>query len=973
MDRPMNLEHHRKQSISLQRAYILVGVVGVVMLVFIVTNYINARLLNELTSPLWTAAREVKLEATAVQHEATALLRGEMGPDADALWFYLDQSIWHLANLLKSHQQSSLSWLFTEKLDVGGRVEAITGHLVQMKAFMNAHKGQVRTPEARAEMIMRFDELAVGFRSQLDELEADISGLMLKEQLQQRISYAVLVVFCVTMIALVAYQIRRYERYRKESYETVSGANRQLARQIEERQRAEAALKESENLFRTIFDTSPDAIMLSRLADNVIVDVNPGFTELTGYGKEEVVGKSPDAIPRWKDFNLRDSYSAALGTGRPVHNVEFHVHNKEGHIRTALVSANNVDFGQVTHLVAVARDISDLKAAENDLRVSYEFMKIANDNREIRQMLSQFTASIQSHAGCSTCSIRLVNDDGEVQDDPSPAFDPNGMGCELDLTSMKLNRSMCARVMNKDIDPRLTWFTPFGSYFLDRTRTGGGSADAAPETCEQIRCARKGYRSLALVPIKVGEQVIGLILVADTADGLLSRVIVERIETASMHLGAAIRRLRAEKGLETAYHELEIRVSERTQALSDMNRELQTEIEERRLVEDRLRKNRNTLQTLIDGIGDSLILVDMDMKIRMLNQMAAKAYQVGSLDSVVGKLCCQEIGPAASCADCAIPLAVQRRENLTFERQGVFDAERLERITIFPLKEADDASGGAIIRICDITEEKRFEQQLIQSEKMASLGILVSSIGHEINNPNNFITFNIPILREYLEALTRISDQHADTQPDFELFHMSYDEFRKDVFKLVDNIEHGASRISNFVSNLREFSQSNGNREKVWLELPAVIDKVLSICRSQIRKRVRNFKIDIPNDQPRIYADEYSMEQVLLNLIVNAVQAADKVDSAVRVSASMGESWQDTTIIAVSDNGCGIDEKKLGKIFNPFFTTKSASEGTGLGLYVCHNLVQRLGGRIEAVSKKGQGSTFTIFLPDKERRVKARD
>jgi two-component system NtrC family sensor kinase len=115
------------------------------------------------------------------------------------------------------------------------------------------------------------------------------------------------------------------------------------------------------------------------------------------------------------------------------------------------------------------------------------------------------------------------------------------------------------------------------------------------------------------------------------------------------------------------------------------------------------------------------------------------------------------------------------------------------------------------------------------------------------------------------------------------------------------------------------------------------------------------------------------MEQVLLNLIVNAVQAADKVDSAVRVSASMGDSWRETTIIAVSDNGCGIDEKKLGKIFNPFFTTKSASEGTGLGLYVCHNLLQRLGGRMEAVSKKGQGSTFTIFLPDKERRVKARD
>ena len=152
------------------------------------------------------------------------------------------------------------------------------------------------------------------------------------------------------------------------------------------------------------------------------------------------------------------------------------------------------------------------------------------------------------------------------------------------------------------------------------------------------------------MPIKVGEQVLGLIQVADTAGGLLSRVMVELIETAAMHVGTAIRRLRAEEGLETAYHELEIRVSERTQALSDMNRELETEIEERRLVEDRLRKNRNTLQTLIDGIGDALILVDMDMQIRMLNRVAAETYRIDSLDNVIGRLCHQEIGPAASCA-----------------------------------------------------------------------------------------------------------------------------------------------------------------------------------------------------------------------------------------------------------------------------------------------------------------------------------
>jgi signal transduction histidine kinase len=201
---------------------------------------------------------------------------------------------------------------------------------------------------------------------------------------------------------------------------------------------------------------------------------------------------------------------------------------------------------------------------------------------------------------------------------------------------------------------------------------------------------------------------------------------------------------------------------------------------------------------------------------------------------------------------------------------------------------------------------------------------------------------------------------------------MTYPEFRKDILKLVDNIEHGARRISTFVANLREFSQNNGNRQKVWLDLRLVADKVLSICRSQVKKRVRNFEMDIPADQPPVFVEEYSLEQILLNLIVNAAQAADKQDSFVKLAAYTGGNWHDHTILTVTDNGCGMDENTMGQIFDPFFTTKSAAEGTGLGLYVCHNLAQSLGGRIEVKSRLGEGSTFSLLLPGKERRRQAR-
>jgi signal transduction histidine kinase len=123
---------------------------------------------------------------------------------------------------------------------------------------------------------------------------------------------------------------------------------------------------------------------------------------------------------------------------------------------------------------------------------------------------------------------------------------------------------------------------------------------------------------------------------------------------------------------------------------------------------------------------------------------------------------------------------------------------------------------------------------------------------------------------------------------------------------------------------------------------------------------------------PRIWSDPFALEQILLNLLVNAAQAAEKNDSRVELSLEIRDSWLDHTILDVRDNGCGMDEKAMQKIFDPFFTTKSAAGGTGLGLYVTHNLVESLRGRLEVDSTPDQGSTFRVILPDKERRRKAR-
>lgn len=124
--------------------------------------------------------------------------------------------------------------------------------------------------------------------------------------------------------------------------------------------------------------------------------------------------------------------------------------------------------------------------------------------------------------------------------------------------------------------------------------------------------------------------------------------------------------------------------------------------------------------------------------------------------------------------------------------------------------------------------------------------------------------------------------------------------------------------------------------------------------------------MNIPRNLPQIYTAPLAIEQVLLNLLINAAQAADKEDSRVILNISIGSTPQEHLIIEIIDNGSGIDEASTDRLFDPFYTTRMANCGTGLGLYVCHNLIKGLGGRVEVQSQPGQGSKFTVILPDRD-------
>lgn len=266
-------------------------------------------------------------------------------------------------------------------------------------------------------------------------------------------------------------------------------------------------------------------------------------------------------------------------------------------------------------------------------------------------------------------------------------------------------------------------------------------------------------------------------------------------------------------------------------------------------------------------------------------------------------------------------------------------------------------------------ELKAAQDQLIHSEKLASLGQLVAGIAHEIKNPLNFIYGNTEFLAQYIERVKQLVEEYEKlpslTGEDKEQIRrlkgsINYDFIVEDLKTLIDNFSEGASRINAIVSDLRSFSRMDfDNLSEV--DVHSSLDTALNLLRNQYKDRITIHKTY--SRLPRIQAYEGKLNQVFMNLISNAIQAIqDKGDIWISTFVEDGH-----VTIKVKDNGVGIPKNQLSRIFEPFFTTKDVGEGTGLGLSISYGIIEQHQGKILVESEVGKGSTFTIKLPLKLR------
>lgn len=279
----------------------------------------------------------------------------------------------------------------------------------------------------------------------------------------------------------------------------------------------------------------------------------------------------------------------------------------------------------------------------------------------------------------------------------------------------------------------------------------------------------------------------------------------------------------------------------------------------------------------------------------------------------------------------------------------------------------NEAADVVIIR--DISERKAAaqvlqsqQQQLMRTDKLASLGALVAGVAHEVNNPNQVIGMNSRFLLDGLPRLFMLADSSEEIDEDIRLSGMSYQEFKEAAGSAISEIAASTTRIDHIVSELKRFVRGGVKGKSESTDLNAVVRTVVDLSRHMIAVATDRFDLVLQSDIPEIPADRIGMEQVIMNLLHNACQSLPDRQRQVRISTRY-DTAAEAVCIEVADQGEGIAPDSLGRVTDPFYTTRGDKGGTGLGLSVSQRILRDHGGTIHFRSVLGQGTTVTVTIP----------
>lgn len=259
-------------------------------------------------------------------------------------------------------------------------------------------------------------------------------------------------------------------------------------------------------------------------------------------------------------------------------------------------------------------------------------------------------------------------------------------------------------------------------------------------------------------------------------------------------------------------------------------------------------------------------------------------------------------------------------------------------------------------------EAEQSRQQLIEADKMVSLGILVAGVAHEINNPNNFISMNAPLLQRAWADVLPILEEHHRQHGDFQIASIPFSEMRHHLPELLEGIVAGSERIHRIVLNLRDYARQGVSDMEQRFALNDVVGAALLLLANPLKQATTSLTITFTEGLPQIIGNFQRAEQVVVNLLQNACQALSSKEQAIIITTGHTQN-PPAVFVEITDHGMGIPATNLSRVQDPFFTTKRDTGGTGLGLSISAGIMEEHGGRLEFRSQPGQGTTVRASFP----------
>jgi len=724
-------------------------------------------------------------------------------------------------------------------------------------------------------------------------------------------------------------------------------ANQALVSEIEERTRAEKALRDSERRLSDIIAFLPDAtFVIDR--DGRVIAWNRSMEQMTGVAAKDVLGKGnyEYALPFYgerrpllidqvlaPDKAAEGRYAKIQRRGETLFGESYITGRGKKRVYLAGTAAPLYDSqGNLAGAIESIRDITDKKRAEEELRYRDAILEVASFAAE------RFLKAPSWETDIREILARL----GTVTGVSRVYLFENRMSAEgVLLTSQRYEwvaEGIDPQIGNPALQDLAMERHGFGRW-VEVMRRGGhifGPVREFPES-ERALLESQAILSIAVVPVYLGDRWWGFIGFDDCAgERHWSDVEIEALSVVASTLSAALSRKHAETRL--------IQTSER----------LSVVLESLPIV----------TFTASGGDGDEI------------------TYITGTVEELTGFRPGEFLGNPGFLMDHVHPddRHAVRSCHLGIGTKGMCRCE-------FRFRTADGSyrwfsefcrlirgPGGSVGHIVgmwqDVTEEKRILQesntrlqQVIQAHKLASLGEIVAGVVHEINNPNSFIAYNIPLLEEIWKLCEPVVAEHAAANPGWGRRGVRFEELRNDMAEIINAFRIGSDRINRVVSNLKDFARIDEGTQARPVSVNEVVENTLMIVGGQIRRSVSKLDLDLGAGLPQVLGHFQKLEQVLANLLVNAHQSIpDREKGRIRISTRhlphLG-----AVIVSVEDNGHGMTGPVIGRLFEPFFTTRRDTGGTGLGLSVSYGLIQEHQGVIGVLSRPGIGSRFTVFLP----------